>query len=65
VSGETSNGTFGSQALVCKSADFPKAEATFMKMMRDMMASGTPTSAQVHAAYQKAFGDMELLGQHN
>ena len=65
MKGETANSHMGSEDLMCKTFDFDKAKATFMKMMKDASASGTPTAAQEEAAYQKAFGDMNLLGQHN
>ena len=65
MKGETANSHMGSEDLMCKTFDFDKAKATFMKMMKDASASGAPTQAQEDAAYQKAFGDMNLLGQHN
>ncbi len=65
MKGETANTHMGADDLMCKKFDFAKAKATFMQMMKEMSASGTPTQAQIDAAYQKAFGDMNLLGQHN
>jgi hypothetical protein len=63
IKGDTANTTMGTAALVCKKIDYAKARAMIMKMMHEAMASGTePTQAQVDAAYQKAFGDQNLLG---
>jgi hypothetical protein len=64
--GETSNSTMGSVALICKKYDFEKAKMRLEKMMMDEEKnSDKPTQAQIDAAYQKAYGDMNLLGQHN
>lgn len=63
IKGDTANTTMGTATLVCKKIDYAKARAMIMKMMHEAMASGTePTQAQVDAAYQKAFGDQNLLG---
>jgi pentapeptide MXKDX repeat protein len=59
---DTPNAMMGTSGLTCKTFDFAKAKATFMQMMKEASASGTPTQAQINAAYQKAFGDMSLLG---
>jgi len=67
ATGETSNSTMGSVALICKKYDFDKAKRKLEKMMMDEEkgSSDKPTQAQIDAAYQKAYGDMNLLGQHN
>jgi len=65
MKGETANTHMGADDLMCKKFDFEKAKTTFMQMMKDASASGTPTQAQIEAAYQKAYGDLNLLGQHN
>jgi hypothetical protein len=65
TTGEMANTHMGSEALTCKPFDFAKAKATLMSMIKDASASGTPTQGQIDAAYQKAYGDMNLLGQHN
>jgi len=65
MAGETANTHMGTDDLMCKKFDFEKAKTTFMQMMKDASASGTPTQAQIDAAYQKAYGDLNLLGQHN
>jgi hypothetical protein len=65
MAGETANTHMGTDDLMCKKFDFEKAKITFMQMMKDASASGAPTQAQIDAAYQKAYGDMNLLGQHN
>jgi hypothetical protein len=64
MAGETANTHMGTDELMCKKFDFEKAKTTFMQMMKDASASGAPTQAQIDAAYQKAFGDLNLLGQH-
>jgi hypothetical protein len=65
MAGETANTHMGTDDLMCKKFDFEKAKITFMQMMKDASASGAPTQAQIEAAYQKAYGDLNLLGQHN
>jgi hypothetical protein len=65
MAGETANTHMGADDLMCKKFDFEKAKTTFMQMMKDASASGAPTQAQIEAAYQKAYGDLNLLGQHN
>jgi hypothetical protein len=66
AAGETSNSMMGSVALICKKYDFDKAKRKLEKMMMDEeKTSDKPTQAQIDAAYQKAYGDMNLLGQHN
>jgi hypothetical protein len=65
MAGETANTHMGADDLMCKKFDFEKAKATFMQMMKADAASGTPTQAQIDAAYEKAYGDLNLLGQHN
>jgi len=65
MTGETANTHMGADDLMCKKFDFEKAKITFMQMMKDASASGAPTQAQIEAAYQKAYGDLNLLGQHN
>jgi hypothetical protein len=65
MAGETANTHMGTDDLMCKKFDFEKAKTTFMQMMKDASASGAPTQAQIEAAYQKAYGDLNLLGQHN
>jgi hypothetical protein len=66
ATGETSNSMMGSVALICKKYDFDKAKRKLEKMMmEEEKTSDKPTQAQIDAAYQKAYGDMNLLGQHN
>lgn len=66
ATGEASNSMMGSVALICKKYDFEKAKKRLEKMMMDEeKVSDKPTQAQIDAAYQKAYGDMNLLGQHN
>jgi hypothetical protein len=62
MKGETANTHMGSDDLMCKKFDMAKAKATFEKMM--MALPGQPTQADVDAAWQKAFGNANLLGQH-
>jgi hypothetical protein len=65
MAGESANTHMGADNLMCKKFDFEKAKTTFTKMIKDASASGAPTQAQIDAAYDKAYGDMNLLGQHN
>jgi hypothetical protein len=62
MKGETANTHMGSDDLMCKKFDLAKAKATFEKMM--MALPGQPTQADVDAAWEKAFGGANLIGQH-
>jgi hypothetical protein len=62
MKGETANTHMGSDDLMCKKFDLAKAKATFEKMM--MALPGQPTQADVDAAWEKAFGNANLIGQH-
>jgi pentapeptide MXKDX repeat protein len=61
MKGETANTHMGADDLMCKKFDLAKAKATFEKMM--MALPGEPTQADVDAAWQKAFGNANLIGQ--
>jgi hypothetical protein len=56
---EKPNAMMGQEGLMCKSVDMAKAKATFSQTM---MAKGGVTQADIDAAWQKAFGDQNLLG---
>jgi len=62
MKGETANTHMGADDLMCKKFDLAKAKATFEKMM--MALPGQPTQADVDAAWEKAFGNANLIGQH-
>jgi hypothetical protein len=63
MKGDTANTTMGTTQMYCAKIDYAKARATIMKMVQDAMANGTqPTQAQIDAAYQKAYGNQNLLG---